>query len=189
MEGFLPEDFKRLMEAEKEKERVKEGIKGVAYKKPKPPIQMSDFLAGGIFGVVIGILLITQPIPAMVTYLSPEMNSYLAVVGIFTLLGGITDLFKALSGIRAITMQRILMFVNIVLDIAILPFALTQFPNALQTTLAMYPASIPVDILTTIYFYTWFPIVVIFGTVVGTIEKVYKITTLRSKYDAYLEAL
>jgi hypothetical protein len=124
MEGYFPEDFKSKKEREKYKEQIQqardEGIPVSELKKmpTKPFIKPVGEIIGGALGIIFGIFLIAQPIPAITSLIDPEFLLYLQLAGIFMLVEGILDLNRGLIGNRQIFAQQIIHGITIGVKLA-----------------------------------------------------------------------
>jgi hypothetical protein len=114
MEGYFPEDFKSKKELKKYQEQLEiareKGIPDSELKKmpTKPFIKPAGEIIGGILGIVFGVFLIAQPIPAITSLIDPEFLVYLQLAGIFMLVEGILDVNRGLIGNRQMFAQQII---------------------------------------------------------------------------------
>lgn len=198
MEGFLPEDFKNMAEKDKVKKTEKKlrqsdrqphkeyKISEHKGKKIKPPIKISELLWGGIFNVIFGMLLISQPFPVMNEALGDVFLTWLSVSGIFQVLGGIILLIRALIGPRAISGQIVLMGVNMVKELAFIPMLL-QVGVALTSITGL--SQLPVEVQSVLLgIFAWIPLLSIFGTIVEAGSTIYKMIFYKGRYNRYLKS-
>ncbi|MFX1391629.1 MAG: hypothetical protein ACFE9Z_16310 [Promethearchaeota archaeon] len=114
MEGYFPEDFKSKKEYEKYKKQLElareEGIPDSEIKKmpTKPFIKPVGEIIGGVLGIIFGVFLITQPIPAITSLIDPEFLLYLEFAGLFCLIEGVLDLSRGLIGNRQMFAHQII---------------------------------------------------------------------------------
>jgi hypothetical protein len=195
MEGFLPDDFKNMAE----KDRVKKAEKKTSRpqkdytkssepkrKKIKPPISISELLWGGIFNVIFGMLMISQPFPAMNEALGPIFLTWLSIAGLFEVIGGIILLIRALIGPRAISGQIILMGLNVTKELAFIPMLL-QLGAALTSITGL--SQLPVEVQSVLLgIFVWIPLLSIIGTIVEAGSTIYKMISLPGRYNRYLKS-
>lgn len=180
MEGFLPEDFDEEIKKHK-KEQQEPKIK--TNKKVKSPLSRGEFMSGGMAAVIVGVFMIVMPVAFINDYLGPVMVEWINIAGIFTLFGGFISLIQALLGMDAVNAQRFLFGLSKLLDVLFLPRALM-----IGSVLATIPAIVALEpeilgIVMMVFDHLY--ILVIFGFVVGMIEMVYRIITLRSKVNEF----
>ncbi len=195
MEGFLPEDFKsmgekdRVIKSEKKLGRIQEDYDKSSKqkgKKIKPPISISELLWGGIFNIIFGMLLISQPFPAMNEALGPVFLAWLSISGIFGVIGGIILLIRALIGPRAISGQIILMGLNMIKELAFIPMLL-QLGVALTSITGL--STLPTEAQSVLFvLFGFIPIFSIIGTILEAGVTIYKMVSLPSKYNRYLKS-
>jgi len=195
MEGFLPDDFKNMAEKDRVKKAVKElGRPHKEYKKKseykdkkiKSPIKISELLWGGIFGIIFGMLLISQPFPAMNEALGPTFLTWLGISGIFQVMGGIILLIRALIGPRAISGQVLLMGMDMAKELVFITMLL-QLGTALISITALSQLSVETQVVL-INIFGFIPIFSIIGTIIGAGSTVFKMITLKSRYDRYIKS-
>lgn len=187
MEGFLPEDFAEY--AEKEKCRHQSEIEFKTqivvkkdewknkwdHSKPKPPLKRGELLSDGIFTIIWGSLLITMPIVSINEWLGPDMVGWMQIAGGFSMMGGFISLIQALVGVQMITAQRILLISKKLVDIMflqqqlLLPELLTTIPWVIEMGWTFW----------------WLKYLIYLAFVVGLIETISKVISLRSKYKKY----
>lgn len=116
LEGYFPDDFKSKKILEKEREQLeqarKKGISISEMKKQpvKPYIKPIGEIIGGALGIIFGIFLILQPIPAVFSpsLIDREFLLYLQFAGTFILVEGILDLSRGLIGNRQMIAHQII---------------------------------------------------------------------------------
>jgi hypothetical protein len=124
MEGYFPEDFKSKKELEKYKKQLEiaheKGIPASEIKKmpTKPFIKPVGEIIGGVLGIIFGVFLISQPIPAITSLIDPEFLLYLQFAGMFMLIEGILDVNRGLIGNRQMFAQQIIHGITIGVKLA-----------------------------------------------------------------------
>lgn len=180
MEGFLPEDFDEGIK--KSKKTRSESIK-FEHKKAKSPLSRGEFMFGGMAAVIVGVFMMTMPVAFINEYLGPVMVEWINIAGIFTLFGGFISLIQALLGMEAVNAQRVLFGLSKLLDILFLPRALMigDVLKTIPSIVGLEPEIL--EVVTMVFDHLY--LLVILGFVIGMIEMVYKIITLRSKVIEY----
>jgi len=124
MEGYFPEDFKSKKVREKEKQQLEiareKGIPISEIKKRplKPYIKPVGEIIGGIIVIIIGVLFIAQPIPAITILIDSEFLIYLQFAGLFILTEGILDLSRGLIGNRQMIAHQVIHGITIAVKLA-----------------------------------------------------------------------
>lgn len=207
MEGYLPEDFKKsrgkyqlkhLSTKSADKiDKVEQKRQQKRPKQVKPPLRRGELLAGGIIGILIGVAMIAEVWNYFpyVEQIGGELSTWIRIAGIFTLIGGSINLIQSMTDLTNYFAQRVLMSLNTITDLIFIYF--------IVQLLGMVTFITPTDdpILYQIFAQnpeTYFGIVIgvkvlvgisIFGTVVGSISNIYKIITLRMKFEEYHRSL
>ncbi|MHA1727988.1 MAG: HAAS signaling domain-containing protein [Promethearchaeota archaeon] len=185
MEGYLPEEFmkKTVKKRKKDSSGAQQQQQRYGVKKIKPPLKMTEFLSEGIAAIIFGVLLIVQPISPINEFLGPKLLSWLAIAGIFDILGGIAKLMHVLIGQQAINGQRILIGVCAVLDIIFIPL-LSILSGALQAIPGLSELESEVQVIV-FQVFGYIPLLITIGYIIGIAVAVYKILTLKAKYENY----
>ncbi|TFG18583.1 MAG: hypothetical protein EU530_08895 [Promethearchaeota archaeon] len=199
VEGYLPEDFKKsggkyqLKSTRPEKEDKVEGMERKwQEKRPKqvkPPLRRGELLAGGIITLLIGIAMFAEVwvyFP-LVEDIGPQLTYYIRLMGVFTMIGGIINLMQSMMDLTNYTGQRILMGLHTIVDLASIPFTIRLLTQAVLTvpSIAAFEIANPelfASIALGFNVVTWISVV---GTVIGSISNIYKIITLRMKFEEY----
>lgn len=200
VEGYLPEDFRKLKgkyqlkPISAEKADKLEGIERKwQEKRPrqiKPPLRRGELLVGGIIALLIGIAMFAEVwvyIP-LVEDIGTQLTYYIRLAGVFVIVGGIINLMQSMMELTNYTGQRILMGLNTIKDLAFIPFTL----KLLTTAVLAVPSIAALEIANPELFgnialgfnvITWISVV---GTIIGAISNIYKIVTLKMKFEEYL---
>ena len=111
------------------------------------------------------------------------MTEWLQFWGIFAILGGIVNIIQALTGLRHISGQQILMAIRAGIDLAFIPIVLMLRDAVLSVpSVGELPAS---GIQALSIAFQVLPILIIIGIIAGTGTTIYKMITLREKYEKY----
>jgi hypothetical protein len=172
MEGFLPQDLgikeKTYLDSEgnQKVERIYSPKVQESRKIPRSPIQPSEYISGGIFGIIIGWLFITQPFESFNLLFNPEFMYYLKIGGIFTLIEGIITLMRGFVSKRNVRGHQIFLAVLLLKEIidVNLTWWLISNPSWLIWTWWTFPL--------------WLLQVIFVLSIIGLIDKVVKIFTL-----------
>jgi len=199
VEGYLPEDFKKargkyqLKPIPSEKVDKLDGIERKwQEKRPKqvkPPLRRGELLVGGIITLLIGIAMFAEVwvyIP-LVEDIGLQLTYYIRLMGVFTIAGGIIYLMQSMMELTNYTGQRILMGLHIVADVAVIPFTVLLLTNAVLAvpSIVLLQGTNPAlyaNIALGCNVITWISVV---GTIIGAISNIYKIVTLRLKFEEY----
>ncbi len=203
VEGYLPEDFKKTKGRFQQKSssfenaNKLEGLERKGQEKGpkhvKPPLRQGELLAGGIITLLIGIAMFAEVwvyFP-LVEDIGSQLTYYIRLMGVFTMIGGIINLMQSMMDLTNYTGQRILIGLHIVVDLAAIPFTirlLTQSVLAVPSIAALEIANPELFASVALGFnvVTWISVV---GTVIGAISNIYKMITLRMKFEEYLRYL
>jgi hypothetical protein len=124
MEGYFPEDFKSKKVREEEKQRLETAkekgipISEIEKKALKPYIKPVGEIIGGLFAIIVGMLFLIQPIPAITSLIDTEFLLYLQFAGLFIVTEGILDLSRGLIGNRQMIAHQIIHGITIAVKLA-----------------------------------------------------------------------
>jgi len=188
VEGYLPENFK--------KSKIKTEIGSIPSEKPrmvlkqvKPPLKRGELLAGAMIQLLIGLAMFSEVwvyIP-LVEDIGVELTLWIKIAGIYTIVGGVINLIQSMMDLTNYLAQRVLMTLFTIKDLAFIPFILQLSEAVLSVPAINYISITDPDLFSTIVL--GFKVItgfVLFGTAVGFISNIYKIVTLRMKYEEYL---
>ena len=184
VEGYLPEDFKKSKYKSKMKSIPSEKPI-IATKKIKPPLKRGQLLAGGIIALLIGSAMYFEVwvnMPAL-DYLGIDLLEWLRIAGFFLIIGGLINLVQSMVDLTNYTLQRVLIIIYIIKDIAFIPIILR-----LRFAILEVPSIVGLDpgLISTIDLaFKVITGIAIFGTVVGSLSNIYKAITLKMKFEEY----
>ena len=187
MEGYFPEDFKSKKVREGEKQRLETAReKGISIseieKKPlKPYIKPVGEIIGGAFAIVIGILFLIQPIPAITSLIDPEFLLYLQFAGLFILTEGILDLSLGLIGNRQMIAHQIIHGITIAVKLASISVVILMMnrPEIFPIIIVEEPGEALINIGVAPEYY------VLFRTIAGLIIALVALSTIEDFYKIY----
>lgn len=111
MEGYFPEDFKSKESTKRVKTKGQVVVKD--KKDTKRFVKPGEEIFGGVVGLIIGMIFITQPIPAIMNLIDPVFRLFLQFAGIFMMAEGALDLSRGLIGNRQINAHQVIHGVTI----------------------------------------------------------------------------
>ena len=186
MEGYFPEDFKSkkdLKDEERQVELAKE--RGLAYEtkngKPlKPFISPPGEIIGGLIVIGIGLFFFIQPIQGLNNLIDSEFLLLVRFGSLFIIAEGILDMSRGLIGNRQASIHQIIHGITILVKLSSISIA---------GLIIMRPEIFPIIIIddgfqnigiATEYYWLFrtIGVLVIIGTVLGTLEnftKIYKL--------------
>jgi hypothetical protein len=202
MEGFFPEDLK---DSEKDHSRVhikteydsvkaeikaeiqseikaeinKDFMKKELRKKKKHPVQPGDLISSGIFSLIFAYLIFTQPWGLLLNFLRPEYLIYLKAYAVIPLAEGIIELTRGVIGKNNIFGQRVFMLGNVVVDILSITF-LIQVKNSEVLRQFRFGAEAVWNTIP-----EWVLLIIIIFVIIGILEKLGKIGTLRRRVETF----
>jgi len=196
MEGYFPEDFKSKKIRKKEKQELEiSREKGVPIyvkkEKPlKPFIKPVGEIIGGAFAIVVGVLFLIQPIPAITSLIALEFLLYLQFAGLFILTEGILDLSRGLIGNRQMIAHQIIHGITIAVKLASISVVILMMnrPEIFPIIIVEEPGEELINIGIAPEYYTLFRGIaglIIALVALSTIEdfyKIYKAERYKSKY-------
>ena len=186
MEGYFPEDFeskKTLKDEEKQVELAKE--RGLAYEtktgKPlKPFIKPVGEIIGGLVVIGIGLFFFIQPIQGLNNLIDPEFLLLVRFGSLFIIAEGILDMTRGLIGNRQVSTHQIIHVITIIVK-----FSSISIAGLMMMRPEIFPIIVIDDTFTNIGIapeYYWLfrtiAVLVIMGTVLGTLENFIKIYKL-----------
>ena len=128
MEGYFPEDFKsktKIKKEAKELEKAKEKGLPISKKTGKPMkliVKPGEKIAGGIFNLIFGIILLTQPLfPEFVALIDPGFLLILKVIGLFSIIEGVISITRGALGNTNVSGQQVTLVCMALLKFASLP--------------------------------------------------------------------
>lgn len=152
--------------------------------KVKPPLNIIQIIIGAIFSIILGILMIKMPFEELNRNLSIEMIEWLYIAGVFTIIRGLFGLVQGIVRFKYIFGQKILISAQACLDLLFIPY-LIKIGEILSgityiNTIELESREIILKI------FQYFPIIITLIFIISLIEFIYKIVTLRYKYDKFL---
>jgi len=170
MEGYFPEDFKSKKIRKKEKQEGE--------------------IIGGAFAIVVGVLFLIQPIPAITSLIALEFLLYLQFAGLFILTEGILDLSRGLIGNRQMIAHQIIHGITIAVKLASISVVILMMnrPEIFPIIIVEEPGEELINIGIAPEYYTLFRGIaglIIALVALSTIEdfyKIYKAERYKSKY-------
>ncbi|MBN1801900.1 MAG: hypothetical protein JW891_10365 [Candidatus Lokiarchaeota archaeon] len=155
MEGYFPEDFKSKVDIKKSGRELQKAIDLGLPVSPKTGKQLKPFvkpggkIAEGIFGMIIGFVLVIQPVVGIEDYFDLNLLTILRVWGIFSILEGALNLTRGIIGntkpqthqiiLGAIMCSKIggaMMFIFVILNPAMIPWI---DPNQMPPIITISP--------------------------------------------------
>jgi hypothetical protein len=181
MEGYFPEDF----QSKESKKRIKAGDKVLDKEKKdsKRFVKPGEEIFGGVLGLIVGMIFIIQPIPAIISLVDPEFRLFLQFAGIFMMVEGALDLSRGLIGNRQINSHQVIHGVTVavkLLSISVVILMMNR-PEIFPIIIIEQPSGSLVNIGVAPQFYNLFRGIaglVIALVVLSTIDNSYKIYKL-----------
>jgi len=179
MEGFLPQDLgikEKIYLDQDGHEKVQRIIVPKVQqsrKEPRNPIQPSEYIFEGIFGIIIGWLFISQPFMAFNNLFNPGFMFYLKIGGIFTVIAGVISLmrgFVSKSNIRGHQIFLGFLLIKEIIDVN-LTWWLIQNPSWLIWTWWTFPL--------------WLLQLLFVFSIIGLIDKIAKVFTLPQRVQKW----
>lgn len=182
MQGYLPKDFDQGMG--KVKHSITKEIKvefetQKSLKKVKPPINTKSLLGEAIWGAFWSLMMILQPIESINLYFTPDFLEYIRLLGVLGLVEAGINLFQVFTGIQHVRTQQLLLMGMIAVQI----LYIQRFVWALDTpgVLRIF-SQWSFDPTFVFKIILW---VSIFGTGIGCLEKLGKISSYPTKLRRY----
>ncbi|MDD1778789.1 MAG: permease prefix domain 1-containing protein [Candidatus Helarchaeota archaeon] len=200
-EGFLPQDFRKILNKKKvgkSQAQIQvvppkttigslESVKKSTY--PKGVEKRSDLIAGGVFGIIFAVFAISQPFETLNELINPLFLQLLLFIGIFWLVDAIFELIHSGFVSWSFTGNRVLYPIRALISLASLVvlaqflihpeiFPIFWWPESGFTVLSIAPE----------FYWIYYLVLslVILGTVIGALHKIYRAATL--KIEDFLEA-
>lgn len=189
MEGYFPEDFKSERELKKEARRLEIAqekglpISSRTGKPLKPFISPIGEIIGGIVVIIIGVFLITFPIPGLVNSMNPGFLLILGVFGLLIIIEGGLDTTRGVIGNYKVKTHQIIHIITIGVKLASIPLVVILWsrPDIIPFLIWDNSTNTLVNIGVTPEFYDLcrnIMAVIIVITIITPIEDIYKIIKL-----------
>ena len=200
-EGFLPSDFKKIFKKKgttqvkasasivPPKTTIEGGVVGQKRTYPKGVEKRSDLIAGGIFSFIFAVFAISQPFTTLNALINPLFLQLILAIGLFWLVEGIFELIHGGFVSWSFTGNRVLYPIRAIISLASIVvlgqflihpeiFPIFWWPGSGFTVLSIAPE----------FYWIYYLILslIILGTVIGAIHKIYRAVTLKS--EEFLEA-
>ncbi|MHA1404824.1 MAG: HAAS signaling domain-containing protein [Candidatus Helarchaeota archaeon] len=168
--------------AAQEKESIRSEIE-LPEEKPVKMVDQGGAIFGGIFTLVLGYLMLLQPILILNVFFHPEFLFWLRFFGVFALIGGGIELSRGILGNHNPTAHEVLLCFNMFVKIASIPFIIVLFlkPYMMPMIWWYYPMPFPTIILVPQPFWWACPVFfgfAIFFTIIDVIMQVVNILKL-----------
>ena len=182
MQGYLPQDLGQ--ETEKIKHSIREEMNiefntQKSLKKVKPPINTKSLLGDAIWGAFWALMMIIQPIEAINAQFTLEFLEFMRLCGVLGMAEAIIQLFQVFGGIQRVHTQQLLLIGLIVVQILYIQRFLWAIDSPEVLRIFSQWNFDPTSIFRIILWIS------IFGTGIGCLEKLGKISTYSTKLRRY----
>jgi len=183
MEGYLPEDFISKEEKQKKEKALQKAkemgmpISPKTGKPMKPFVNKWEKLIGGAIGAIIGIILITQPVPGFFALMDAEFRLYLLLIGVLSLIDALTTITRGILGNTRVEIHQAIQIFTIVLKIVAIPILILIFMRPEIVPIIYWNGSTFIDMGIPIEFYGSFRITL------GILTAIFSISIAANVYE------